>query len=142
MAKGHGKDQYLAVEDSAGVTLRDISPYIDSADFDRNVDMADATTVGLEDKVFLPGLSGAGLEIGGKYDDAAVTGPHIVLGGDLATKALVGWEFGPLGNAAGKPKYSGNGYVERFRVSAPLEGVVKFSSTIRVDGPVVVGVFP
>lgn len=141
MAKGHGKDQYLAVEDSAGVVLRDLSTYIDNADFDRQVDMSESTTVGLEDKTFLPGLAGAGLECAGKFDDTAVSGPNVVLGGNIAAKARVGFEFGPLGNAAGKPKFSGECYVERYRVSAPLEGVVKFSATLRVDGPVAVGVF-
>lgn len=140
MAKGHGKDQYLAIEDSASITLRDISPFIDSVDFDRQVDLAESTTVGAEDKVYIPGLSGAGLEIAGKYDDTATVGPTLLYG-DLAAKVLVGFEFGPLGNLPGKPKYSGNGFVERFRVSAPLEGVIKFSATFRVDGPVTSGAF-
>jgi len=141
MAQGHGKNQYLSVKDTGG-TLRNISVFIDNAEFDRQIDMSESTTVGLEDKIYLPGLNGAAIEVAGKFDDTAVTGPQVVLGGVLAAKVLSGFEFGPLGNAVGKTKYSGNCWVERFRVSAPLEGVVKFAATLRVNGPVTVGVFP
>ncbi|MGI8425547.1 MAG: phage tail tube protein [Actinomycetota bacterium] len=135
MAKGHGKDQFLQVEDTGAAILRDLSPFLDNSDFDRQVDMSDSTTVGLEDKTSIPGLSGASIELGGKYDDTAVSGPDVVLGGVIASKVRVAFEYGPLGNTTGKPKYTGECYVERFRISAPLENVVKFTATLRVDGP-------
>lgn len=135
MSKGHGKNQYLAVEDS-GAVLRDLSTFLDNADFDRTVDMADSTTVGSESKTFIPGLDGAGIECAGKFDDEATTGPDVVLAALIDAKTRVDFEFGPLGNATGKPKYSGACFVERYRISAPLEGVVKFSATLRIDGGV------
>lgn len=141
MSKGHGKDSYLAVEDSAATTLRDLTTYLDNADFDRTVDMSDSTTMGSESKTFIPGLDGAGIELSGKFDDTAVSGPDVVLAGNVAAKVSVGFEFGPLGNAAGKPKYSGECFVERYRISAPLEGVVKFSATLRITGVVTRGAF-
>lgn len=140
MSKGHGKDQYLAIDDT-GAILRNLSTFIDNADFDRSVDLADATTVGAESKTFLPGLDGAGLEVSGKYDDTAVSGPDVVLAALFVAKLPVDFEFGPFGNAVGKPKYSGLCYVERYRISAPLEGVIKFSVTLRVNGAPARGAF-
>ncbi len=140
--KKHGKDAYFAIEDSAATTLRDVGQYCDNIEFPRTVDMAESTTIGLESKTWLPGLDGASIQLSGKWDSAATTGPDPVLAGNIAAKVSVTWNFGPEGNAAAAVKYSGEGYVEAYQVSAPLEGIVKFTATVRVDGPVVRGVFP
>lgn len=136
MPKVHGKDSYFALEDSAATTLRDIGVFCDSIVLDRDVDMADTTTIGQESKTWLPGLDGATISLGGKWDSVATTGPDVVLSGDLATKARVGFSYGPEGNATGKVRYAGECYVNKYQVSSPLEGIVKFSATITVDGAV------
>lgn len=141
MAKAHGKDSYLQLDDSAG-TLRDIGQYCDNIETDRSWDMAESTTMGLEDKEFLPGLGGGAITFSGKWDDAATTGPDVVLHGIGGLETSSSFVFGPSGNAAGKVKYTGESYLENFKVSAPLEGVVKFSGTLRVTGAVTKGVFP
>lgn len=140
--KVHGKKSYFAIMDSGAVTLRNVGQYCDAIDLNRDVDMADTTTIGMESKTFLPGLDGAEIGLGGKWDSAATTGPDPVLAGDLAGKVLVGFEYGPEGNAAGAVKYSGSCYVSKYTVSTPLEGIVKFSATITVSGAVVRGVYP
>lgn len=142
MAKVHGKDSYFAIEDSAGITLRDIGVHCDAITMDISLDMADSTTIGAESKVWLPGLDGAEITLGGKYDSLLITGPDAVLAGDIATKAKVGFQYGPESNAAGKVKYSGECYVSKYQVSTPLEGIVKFTATITIDGAVARGVFP
>lgn len=140
--KVHGKKSYFAIEDSAATTLRNVGQYCDAIDLDRDVDMADATTIGSESKVWLPGLDGAEISLGGKWDSAATTGPDPVLAGDLAAKVQVGFEYGPEGNAAGAVKYSGECWVSKYKVSTPLEGIVKFSATCKVTGAVARGVYP
>ena len=134
--KVHGKDAYLGVEDT-GAVLRVIGNYCDSIELDRNVDMADATTIGKESKEFLPGLDGGAITLAGKWDNEADTGPDPVLAPFLASKALTSFDFGPGGNGTGKTRYTGDCYVERFAVSAPLEGIVKFNATLRINGTVV-----
>lgn len=142
MPKVHGKDSYFAIEDSAAAVLRNIGVHCDSITLDRDLDMADATTIGAESKVWLPGLDGAEISLAGKWDSIATTGPDVVLAGDIAAKVRVGFEYGPEGNAAASIKYSGECYVMKYQVSSPLEGIVKFSATVKVDGAVTRGVFP
>lgn len=141
MAKGHGKDAHFAMEDSAGVTLRNIGEFCDSVELDRDVDMADSTTIGLEDKTFISGLAGATISLGGKWDSLITTGPDAVLAPNVGNDISVGFEYGPIGNTLGMVKYSGECYVEKYQVSSPLEGVVKFSATLRVSGPPVRATF-
>jgi hypothetical protein len=140
--KVHGKKSYFAIEDSAAAVLRNIGVHCDSITLDRDLDMADSTTIGQEAKTFVPGLDGAEIQLGGKFDSLAVTGPDPVLAGDFAAKVQVGFEYGPEGNAAAAVKYSGECYVSKYQVSTPLEGVVKFSATITITGAVTRGVFP
>lgn len=142
MGKTHGKDSYFALEDSAATTLRNIGVHCDLIDIDRDLDMAETTTMGSESKTFLPGLDGATLTLSGKFDSDAITGPDVVLAGNFAAKVKVGFEYGPEGNGAGAVKYSGECYVNKYKVSSPLEGIVKFNATITVDGAVARGVFP
>jgi hypothetical protein len=141
VAKYHGKSSHLAVEDSAGTTLRTISTFCDSIEIDRNVGMGDSTTMGSEAKTYLSGLEDATLSLSGKWDDTATTGPDVVLAGNVGNDASVGFEFGPAGNGTGKVRYSGECYVSKYNVSAPLEGIVKFTATLQVTGAVTRGTF-
>lgn len=142
MAKGHGKDSYFALEDVVGTTLRAIGDFCDSIEFERSVDMADSTTIGMEAKEFLPGLEGATITLAGKWDDTATTGPDVVLSGNVGAETSVTWHYGPRGNVAGRVRYSGECFVNRYQVSSPLEGVVKFSAGLTINGAPVRDVFP
>lgn len=142
MGKTHGKDSYFALEDSAATTLRNIGVHCDNISLDRDLDMADSTTIGAESKTFLPGLDGAKIALAGKFDSLATTGPDTVLALNFAAKVKVGFEYGPEGNAAAAVKYSGECYVDKYQISSPLEGIVKFTASITVDGAVTRGVFP
>lgn len=142
MAKGHGKDSYFALEDVVGTTLRAIGNYCDSIEFERSVDMGDATTIGMEAKEFIPGLEGSTITLAGKWDDTATEGPDVVLSGNVGAETSVGWEYGPRGNVAGRVRYAGECFVERYQVSSPLEGVVKFSATLRIHGAPVRNTYP
>ena len=139
--KKHGKDSYFAIEDSGAAVLRAIGDHCDSIALDRDWDMADSTTMGLEDKTFISGLGGATIALGGKYDSLAVTGPDVVLAGLGGLEVSVGFEYGPEGNASGSVKYSGECFVSKYQVNSPLEGVVKFSATLQVTGVVTRGAF-
>jgi hypothetical protein len=141
MPKVHGKSSYFALEDSAATVLRNIGVHCDNITLDRDIDMAETTTIGQESKTWLPGLDGAEISLAGKYDSLASTGPDVVLSGDFATKVQVGFEYGPEGNATGKVKYAGECYVSKYQISSPLEGIVKFSATIKVTGAVARSVF-
>lgn len=132
--KKHGKDSHFTIEDSGGTTLRNVGDFCDNIELDQDVDMADSTTIGLEAKTFLSGLAGSAITLAGKWDSVVTVGPDVVLSGLLGLETPVGFEYGPEGNVTGAIKYSGECFVEKYKVSSPLEGVVKFSSTIRVTG--------
>lgn len=138
--KYHGKDSYFSLEDSAATTLRAIVDF-DSIEIDYAVGMADSTTIGLEAKTFLSGLSESTISLSGKWDDAATIGADVVLSGNVGNDVSVGFEFGPAGNTTGKVKYSGECFVTKYQVSAPLEGVVKFTASLQVTGAVTRGTF-
>jgi len=142
MAKYHGKDSYFAIEDSGATTLRDVGQYCDSIDFGRETALAKSTTIGLEDETYLSGLNGATISLSGKWDDAATTGPHVVLNGLVGSDVSVGFEYGPAGNTTGRARLTGECFVESYSVSSPLEDVVKFSASIRITGVVTTGTFP
>lgn len=99
MAKGHGKDSYFALEDVVGATLRPIGDYCDSIEFERDCDLADATTIGMEAKEYLPGLEGATINLAGKWDDTAVSGADVVLSGNIGAETSVTWQYGPRGTS-------------------------------------------
>jgi hypothetical protein len=139
--KAHGKDSFFSIGDAAAV-VRDIGIFCDSIDFDRDLDMADSTTIGDEAKEYLAGLDGGGITLVGQWDDTVSTGPDDTLAGLLAAKITGAFIYGPGGNGAARTKYSGAAYVEKYRVSTPLEGVVKFNATLRISGAIVKGVFP
>lgn len=140
MGKIHGKDSFLALEDS-GAVFRTLSTWCDNIEMDMSVDMADSTTIGVESKEFLPGLDGASITLSGKWDSVVTVGPDVVLSGLKSAKLLTGFRYGPGGGTVGLVSYEGDCYVERYAVSSPLEGVVKFNATLRVSGGVTRGAF-
>ncbi|HEX7277781.1 MAG TPA: hypothetical protein VF244_10445 [Acidimicrobiales bacterium] len=141
MSKYHGKDSYFSIEEAGSSTLRAIGDYCDSIDFERNTDLADSTTIGLEDKTFLSGLTGGSVNLSGRWDDTATSGPDVVLSSLVGNEGSQTWEFGPAGNGTGKTKYTGEAFLEKYQVSAPLEGVVKFTAAFRITGAVTKSTF-
>lgn len=139
--KAHGKTSFFSLAD-AGAVVRTIGIFCDSIDFDQDLDLADSTTIGDESKESMSGLDGASITLAGKWDDTLVTGPDVTIDGLLVAKTAAAFVYGPGGSSVGRKKYSGLAFVEKFRVSTPLEGIVKFSATLRVSGGVTRAVFP
>lgn len=138
----HGKDSYFAVEDSAGTTIRNISPYLTAVDFNQENDTHDNTTFGAEAHTFQPGLTNGSISIKGMWDKTAVTGADTVLQSLLGVEITVGFEYGPEGNTAGMVKKSGECVLESYSESAPVADLVSFSASFRISGTVTKGVFP
>lgn len=137
----HGKDAYIAVEDSAGTTLRNISPYVNSTEFAQSNDNHDDTTYGAEGHTFRNGLTNGTFTIQGLWDDTASTGSHTVLQSLVGIETTVGFEFGPEGNGSGAVKLSGECVLSDYSQSAPVADLVSFSATFQISGSVTVGTF-
>lgn len=140
MAPAHGKDASFKIEDSAGTTLRDISPYITSVTFNQQNDTHDTTTYGDEGHEFIAGLTNGNIQINFLYDVSATTGANTVLDSLVGLDDItVGWEWSPQGTATGKPKYSGEGVLQDIGTSAPVADLVTGTATIQISGSVTKG---
>ena len=141
MAAAHGKDSYFSVEDSAGTTLRNITPYIKSIDFNRSNDANDTTTKGAEGKTYRPGLTDGEIRLTGLWDDTASTGSYTVLQSLLGVEITVGFEYGPEGNTTGMEKMSGECVLTQYDESSPVDDMVAFTATLKISGDVTKGTF-
>lgn len=134
MAFAHGRLAYFKFG------TNDLSAWMDSTTFDQGADVHETTTYGKSWKTRIGGLKDASFSIGGIYD-AAVGGPEAVLR-PLIGGAATAYEWGPEGNTATKPKYSGTAIVESYQQSAPVGDVIRWSATLQNTDTVTVAVFP
>lgn len=141
MAAAHGKDSYFEVEDSAATTLRNITPYIKSIDFNRSNDANDTTTKGAEGKTYRPGLTDGEIRLTGLWDDTASTGSYTVLQSLLGVEVTVGFSYGPEGNTAGMEKLTGECVLTQYDESSPVDDMVAFTATLKISGDVTKGTF-
>lgn len=141
MANAHGKDSYIAIEDSAATTLRNITPYVKTVDFNRSQDANDTTTKGAEGKTYRPGLTDGEIRLTGLWDDTASTGSRTVLASLLGIEVTVGFEWGPEGNASGAVKDSGECVLTQYDEGSPIDDMVAFTATLKISGDVTIGTF-
>jgi hypothetical protein len=138
----HGKDAYFAVEDAAGTTLRDLSPYLNSIDFSQENDTHDDTTYGSDGHTFRAGLTNGSISIGGVWDRTATTGADVVLQSLVGNSDPVAFEYGPEGNTAGQVRKAGVAVLSSYAESAPVADLVTFTASFQISGSVTTGVFP
>lgn len=138
----HGHLSYFALEDSAGTTLRNLSPFITAVTFEQDNDQHDITTFGAEGHMFQVGLTNGKITLAGFWDKTALVGTDTVL------QSLVGYDvntmtfnYGPEGNTTGKMKKSGECVLVNYTESDPVADMVTFTATLQISGSVSIGVF-
>jgi hypothetical protein len=141
MGQAHGKDSYFAVEDSAASTLRNISPYIKTIDFNQSADANDTTTKGAEGRTWRPGLTDGEIRITGLWDDTASVGSRTVLRSLVGIETTVGYEYGPEGNTSGMEKESGECVLTQYDESSPIDDMMAFTATFKISGGSTAGTF-
>jgi hypothetical protein len=129
MAFRHGKKAEVTVNSV------DLTVFSDKADLNLDVDMADTSTFGSDWKTGKPGQAGGKLELSGKYDPTATTGPNDTL------SALVGADavpviYEPGGSEIGQSRRTFDAFVTSFGESSPVGGVVLWKATLTIDGEV------
>lgn len=129
MAFIHGKNAEVLVGSD------DISVYLESADLSIDTDAADISVFGSDWKGSQPGQSSGKLDLAGKYDATATTGPIDVLDALRAAPGEV--TFYPQGNAVGRHKYVGNFHLTNLTASSPVGGIVAFKASLVSDGAIV-----
>lgn len=138
----HGHKSYFALEDSAGTTLRNISPYVTSVTFEQDNDTSDTTTFGAEGHTFIVGLTNGKITIVGLWDKSAL------VGSDTVFQSLIGYEtntmtfnYGPEGSTAGQKLKSGECVLESYVESDPVADLVTFTAVLQISGSVTVTTF-
>ena len=125
----HGKEAVIKVADS-GATLRDLSDVLNTATLSRGVETAETSTLGDDDKTYIPGLRDATISVEGMADTTTSGYFDGILG--LTTT----FEFYPAGEGAGQVKYSGSCILTSFETGAELGGAVTVSGEFQVTGAV------
>lgn len=116
----------------------DRSTYFTSVNFPRSADEVDVTAYGNNgNRVFLPGLKGAEFSAEGLYD--GTIGAHIDAIFDGQT--TVNFEYGPITDSTGSPKYTGTAFVKTWEIGAPVGEANKFSVTFRINSAVTLGTY-
>lgn len=129
MAKAHGKKAKLKVKDSGG-TLRDISNYLTSAGISKDVDLADTSGLGQDDKESVPGLKGATFPIEGSYDPTLDGYLDPLLGKESGTEI----QYFPQGEGTGKVVVKGTAHLGSYETSTDLSGAGKVTGSFTLSG--------
>lgn len=137
MAAAHGSDSAIKVND--GTSLRDITPYVKSVDFNRSRDANDVTTKGMNGKTYRAGLSDGDVRITGLWDDTALVGPRIAFKTLLTLPDPKAIEWYPEGTASGAEKSSSNALLTQYDESSPIDDMVAFTATLKISGDVTDG---
>ena len=126
----HGKNAEITVNAVA------LSTFCDSADFAADVDTGDTTTFLSTWKSALSGVPGAKLDLVGKYDGTASTGPAAVFMACIAGGVPVAIVHKPGGTLTGQRTNSFNGLITNYTESSPVGGIVSFKAAILATGAV------
>lgn len=131
MAKAHGKKGKLKVKDAGG-TLRDISEYLTNAGLPRDVDLAETSGLGQNDKTFVAGLRGGTIPVDGSWDPT-IDG---YLAGLLGFEPAVEFQYFPAGEGTGNVKYSGSVLLGSYESNSDLGSAGKITGAFTVTGEV------
>lgn len=137
----HGKDAHFALDGTAG-TLVVISDTLNEITMPREIETAETTAFGNDDKTYITGLADATVSLSGMFDatvDAQINGDIANLkSGSVAT---LSFEYGPAGSAGGNPKFTGEALITSYEIGSPVGDVVTYSLELQVTGGVTAGTF-
>lgn len=134
MATVHGKNSAFQLDDSGG-TLRDLSANCNNVSFPQEVETADDTAFGDNDRSFLVGLKTSTISIDGHFSSTA-NEADAVLGGQLGGAASSTFQYHPEGNSAGKVVYHGECFVTSYEITGSVDDLVTFTAECQVTGAV------
>ncbi len=127
MAYKHAKGTTVEMDDAddGGVSLQDISTYVDTSNFNRLVELADTSAYADEDRTFIAGLGTATLTMGGPWDP--LLDSYFGSTYDFETARSIRWR--PEGDAS--PSYTFEAFIESFTVDDGVADAIRWSATIR-----------
>jgi hypothetical protein len=129
----HGKDAEVYINDS-GDAERNLTGYATSVGIPVEVETAEVSTLGDDDKVYVTGLRDRTVSLEGKWD-ATVDG---YLSGLLGGTPRV-WKVFPAGSAAGRPYYSGSAILTSYEVTSEIGDAISWTAEFQNSGAVTRG---
>ena len=129
MAKVHGKDSVFEL----GATV--LTGQLNSVDFSRSAGASDATTFGVGAEEFTAGLENATISLTGFFD-STTSSAIAAMNGTIQT-----WEYGPAGDATGRPKASGSCVVTGVSVNGSVRENVGLTISLQVTGAITDGTY-
>lgn len=129
MAFVHGKTAVLSIDTAPGGSLGNVSTYLESIDFSRDIDTAETTTLGDDDKTYLVGMRGATMSVSGIWD-ATIDGYIDSYAGSVSTGTF---QYSPDG---GTTVYSGEMRLTSYAVSTGTGDKATFSADFQITGAV------
>jgi predicted secreted protein len=127
----HGKNaQFVLGATNISNTLNEIS-------MPREIETAETTAFGTQDKTYITGLSDATVSLSGMFD-ATVDGAINTLITNLKSGSIASasFSYGPAGSAGGAVKFEGNALITSYELSSPVGDVVTYSLELQVTGGV------
>ena len=133
-APRHGKGSQLSIDSTAG-TLVTLSSGITEMSLSRELETAEITSFGDNDKSYIPGLRGASLSFSGNFSSTHAEVLDGVIGRN--STATLSWEFSPDGStAAGRHLLKGEGFLTSLEYSASVDDKVELSGELIISGAV------
>jgi hypothetical protein len=126
----HGSKVALSVDGHV------ISPWTTNSELKRAADKSEVTAYGAVGHAYGndKGLKAHTFTASGWYDKTATTGTKAVLGGKEGLNLAVVW--GEEGSDTGAPRATFNAHLDEFTTTAPVNDIVKWSSTWTVNGEI------
>lgn len=132
----HGKNAQFVI----GST--NISNVLNEASLPREIETAETTAFGTQDKTYITGLSDATVSLSGMFDSTADAAINTIItnlkSGSIASASFI---YGPAGSAAGKPQFTGSALITSYELSSPVGDIVTFSLELQVTGAVATGTY-
>ena len=130
----HGKNAFFALDGTAA-SLVNISDTLNEISMPREIETAETTAFGNNDKTYITGLGDATVSLSGMFDATLNT----MIAGNIAnlksgSVSSLTFEYGPAGSASPQPKFTGEALVTSYEVSSPVGDVVTFSLELQVTG--------
>lgn len=129
MAATHGTNGRFLIHD--GVSLRDISNYLELASLKRAADTAESSGLGDAWKEFVKGLKEATLNSNGQYD-ATLDGYFALIDALDSTT----WEYYPSGTTTGCVKYSGSCILTKWDEESKVDDKAICENEFQVTGAI------
>ena|SRR3972149_6899910 len=134
VAPRHGKGSQLSVDSTAG-SLVTFSSGLTEMTLSRDLDLADITSFGDNDKSYIPGLRGATLSFAGHFSSTHAEVLDGVFGRN--STATMSWEFSPDGStAASRHLLKGEAFLSSLEYGASVDDKVNMSGELTISGAV------